>query len=38
MKKFYTLFAAAHPFIDVIDNEAEIKGIQQLIPTYLDKS
>lgn len=34
--KYYTT-AAAHPFMDVIDNAAEIKGIQQLIPTYIDK-
>ena len=28
---------AAHPFMDVIDNPAEMKGIQQLIPQYINK-
>lgn len=34
--KYYTT-AAAHPFMDVIDNAAEMKGIQELIPQYIDK-
>lgn len=34
--KYYTT-AAAHPFMDVIDNAAEMRGIQKLIPGYIDK-
>lgn len=34
--KYYTV-PADHPFMDVIDNESEIKGIQKLIPNYIDK-
>lgn len=33
---YYTT-PAALPFMNVIDNDAEMKGIQQLIPTYIDK-
>ena len=33
---YYTT-PAAHPFMDVIDNPAEMKGIQQLIPQYINK-
>lgn len=35
-QKYYTT-AAAHPFMDVIDNDAEMRGIQELIPGYIDK-
>lgn len=34
--KYYTT-AAAHPFMDVIDNKAEMRGIQELIPSYINK-
>lgn len=34
--KYYTE-AAALPFMDVIDNAAEMKGIQKLIPQYINK-
>lgn len=34
--KYYTT-PAEHPFMDVIDNAAEIKGIQMLIPSYIDR-
>lgn len=34
--KYYTT-AAALPFMKVIDNAAEMAGIQQLIPTYVNK-
>ncbi len=33
---YYTT-PAALPFMNVIDNDAEMKGIQQLIPMYIDK-
>lgn len=33
---YYTT-AAAHPFMNVVDNDAEMKGIQQLIPQYINK-
>lgn len=34
--KYYTV-SAFRPFMDVIDNPAEMKGIQQLIPQYVNK-
>ncbi len=33
---FYTT-PAALPFTTVIDNDAEMRGIQQLIPGYINK-
>ena len=34
--KYYTT-AAALPFMTVLDNAAEMRGIQQLIPAYINK-